>query len=170
VSLWASTLPCLSKQQESITPSRPSMSMFGMAFVKSHNSVITAGNDMCIRWWDLNCQTDSYILANPEKPEQPITGPSVKHGDFRFRLVDGVEVIHDTTGSVQNAIGQGKKADLDAGSIGSSGSSTSSTSTGHTYHHSNAHHNVITDLATIATPNQSFIISASADGVIKVWK
>jgi len=170
--LWASSLPPLSKQpeQDPNSSSRPSLSMFGMAFIKSHNSVVTAGSDMCIRWWDLNCQTDSFILVNPEKPEQPITGPPVKHGDFRFRLVDGVEVIHDTTGSIQTSVGHNKKSDIDTGSIGSSGSSNSSTSTGHSYHHSNAHHNVITDLATVATANQSFIISASADGVIKIWK
>lgn len=170
LSLWASTLPPLSKQPEPVSQSRPPFSVFGMAFVKSHNSVITAGSDMCMRWWNLNCSTDSYILVNPEKPEQPITGPSVKHGDFRFRLVDGVEVIHDVTATGPSPVTLGKKSDLDSGSIGSSGNGANSSNTGHSFHHSNAHHNVITDLATVATPNQSFILSASADGVIKVWK
>lgn len=145
------------------------MSMFGMTFVKSHNAVITAGSDMCIRWWDVITNPEnSYVLVSPDKPEQPVTGSFVKHGEFRFRIVDGVEVIQDVTVS-QNQNQLGKKFDMDSGG-GGSGSPTSNTSSGHSYHHSNAHHNVITDIATVATPNQSFIISSSADGVIKIWK
>ena len=141
------------------------MSMFGMTFVKSHNAVITAGSDMCMRWWDISYPEDSFVLVSPEKPEQPVTGSLVKHGEFRFRIVDGVEIVHDITPS-QHAGTGGKKYDLETGSS----SSTSSTSTGHSYHHSNAHHNVITDIATVATQNQSFIVSSSADGVIKIWR
>lgn len=166
ISLWASGLPPLSKQPESTDPSKPSMSIFGMTFVKSHNAVVTAGSDMCIRWWDvINNPDDSYVLVSPDKPEQPVTGSFVKHGEFRFRIVDGVEIIHDVTAN-QNSV-HAKKFDLDPGS---SGSPASNATSGHTYHHSNAHHNVITDIATVATPNQSFIVSSSADGVIKIWK
>src|SRR5437868_3368456 len=83
LSLWASSLPPLSKQPESSGSSKINMSMFGMTFVKSHNAVVTAGSDMSIRWWDvLNNPEDSYVLVSPDRPEQPVTGSLTKYGDF----------------------------------------------------------------------------------------
>jgi len=165
ISLWSSNLPPLSKQPESPVPSKPSMSIFGMTFIKSYHAVVTAGSDMCIRWWDIASPDDSYMLVSPEKPEQPITGPSVKHGDFRFRIVDGVEVIHDLTSS-HGPGSAGNK--FEAGSNVPSAASV--TTPGSSNYYSSSHHNVITDIASVATPNQSFIVSTSADGVIKIWK
>lgn len=115
---------------------------------------------------------ESFTLISPEKLEQQLTNSTFsKTGEYRFRLVDAVEVIHDlsvTSGSPGGVnSGYGKKTEVDGG-LGSSGRAPNAMA--YSIMMGYAHHNVITDLSTVATPNQSFILSGSSDGVVKVWK
>lgn len=171
VSLWASPLPPLSKPPETCIPFRPSTSIQGITFAKNHNAVMTAGSDFCVRWWDIDQPAESFTLISPEKLEQQLTNSTfAKTGEYRFRLVDGVEVIHDlSVNSTTPAFNSGmsKNSEMDGG-LASSGRAPNAMA--YSIMMGYAHHNVITDLSTVATPNQSFILSGSSDGVVKVWK
>jgi len=108
---------------------------------------------------------------SPEKAEQQISGVA-KAGDFRFRLVDGVEVIHDISGAGRS-VGTPNSPSRSGKTVPETGSLASSplgTATAHSIVMGNSHHNTITDVTTVTTPNQSFILTSSSDGVIKVWK
>ena len=124
---------------------------------------------MCIRWWELNSPNDSCILMSPEKAEQQISG-TPRNGEFRFRLVDGVEVIHDISGVGRSISVSTTGGGTSPGVANKRTESGSSTGTAHSIVMGNSHHNSITDVCTVSTPNQSFLLSASSDGVIKVWK
>lgn len=172
VSLWASPLPPLSKPPETSIPFKPTSSIHGITFAKNHNAVITAGSDFCVRWWDIDQPAESFTLISPEKLEQQLTNSTfTKNGEYRFRLVDGVEVIHDLCVNSSHpegmSMGLHKKSEVDGG-LGSSGRVPNAMA--YSIMMGYAHHNVITDLSTVATPNQSFILSGSSDGVVKVWK
>jgi phosphoinositide-3-kinase regulatory subunit 4 len=175
--LWASPQPPLTKPTESPMMGalgKQPYSILGMTFVKSYNAVITGGTDMCVRWWDMTSPADSYLLVSPDKAEQHINGIH-RTGVYASRLVDGIEVIHDITGNKNVGIGSASspvtnvnKIGSDAASISSSGSNTSGTLNAAAM--GNAHHNSISDVATVSTPNQSYILTSSYDGVVKVWK
>jgi len=168
-------MPPFSKPSET---ARVTSSTHGIAFVPTLNSVITAGSDMCVRWWDLNCGPDSSILISPDKADATLSNggnqnvpqsQNRNNGEFRFRLIEGVEVIHDLSAGSNNPtrpnVANNNMADGPGTSSGPAlHSNSSATCLG------NAHHNIITDVATVATPNQSFILTSSSDGVIKVWK
>ena len=69
---------------------------------------------------------------------------------LRSRLIEGTEVIQETYGKARNAISD---------DIPRRGPDTPPA----------GHHDVITDINVCQT-SQCFIITASRDGVIKVWK
>jgi len=200
---WASPLPPLSQSTSesalantasqigaplrSPVPSSQQMhSIMGMTFVKSKtlSAVVTGGTDMCLRWWDVNSPSDSSILMSPEKAEQQISGIH-RNGEFRFRLVDGVEVIHDISGAGRSASVSGYSGGNSPSGLGPGGSGSpgmqkradsavspagANSGTVHSIVMGNSHHNSITDVSTVSTPNQTFILTSSSDGVIKVWK
>ena len=144
--------------------------MLGMTFLRSYNAVVTCGTDMCVRWWDLTSPSDSYLLVSPDKAEQHINGIH-RTGHYSSRLVDGIEVIHDITGN-KSASG-GSKAGGGGASSPKLGGEVSRSDTGTANNVAamgNAHHNSISDVAVVSTPNQSFLITSSYDGVIKLWK
>ena len=142
--------------------------MLGMTFLRSYNAVVTCGTDMCVRWWDLTSPSDSYLLVSPDKAEQHINGIH-RTGHYSSRLVDGIEVIHDITGnkSASGATAGGASSPKLGGEIVRS---SSDTGTANIAAMGNAHHNSISDVSVVSTPNQSFLITSSYDGVIKLWK
>uniref|UniRef100_A0A8C6GYU5 non-specific serine/threonine protein kinase n=1 Tax=Mus spicilegus TaxID=10103 RepID=A0A8C6GYU5_MUSSI len=103
--------------------------------------LLTAGSDMKIRFWDLVSPERSYVVAGS-------TGsPSVS---YYKKIIEGTEVVQE----IQNKQKVGPSDDAPR-------RGPESLPVGH--------HDIITDIATFQT-TQGFIVTASRDGIVKVWK
>ncbi|XP_044311713.1 phosphoinositide 3-kinase regulatory subunit 4 isoform X2 [Varanus komodoensis] len=103
--------------------------------------LLTAGSDMKIRFWDLAYPERSYIVAG---------SPSGSSVSYYRKIIEGTEVVQE----VQNKPKMGPTDETPR-------RGPESLPVGH--------HDIITDIATFQT-TQGFIITASRDGIVKVWK
>ncbi|XP_013910839.1 PREDICTED: phosphoinositide 3-kinase regulatory subunit 4 [Thamnophis sirtalis] len=103
--------------------------------------LLTAGSDMKIRFWDLAYPERSYIVAGSS------SSPSVSY--YR-KIIEGTEVVQE----IQNKHRMGPTDETPR-------RGPESLPVGH--------HDIITDVATFQT-TQGFIVTASRDGIVKVWK
>jgi phosphoinositide-3-kinase regulatory subunit 4 len=190
--LWASPAPCLSSRH---TSHQSVLSMI-VDNNKESNSVITAGDDMKIRFWDLNNPHRSYIVSQPAHnsyhklsgagaasvsgkatgSSQSTAAGSSKTGGghmmsndsqgdandqtasnnvyYQTKLVDGIQVIQETDKQPTNEMTHQQQSNIKA-TANASGTSAS-------------HHDSISCLATIA--ESGLFLSASRDGVVKIWR
>nr|XP_009936366.1 PREDICTED: phosphoinositide 3-kinase regulatory subunit 4 [Opisthocomus hoazin] len=103
--------------------------------------LLTAGSDMKIRFWDLAYPERSYVVAGSSNC------PSVSY--YR-KIIEGTEVVQE----IQNKQKLGPTDETPR-------KGPESLPVGH--------HDIITDIATFQT-TQGFIVTASRDGIVKVWK
>ncbi|XP_036999819.2 phosphoinositide 3-kinase regulatory subunit 4 isoform X2 [Artibeus jamaicensis] len=103
--------------------------------------LLTAGSDMKIRFWDLVYPERSYVVAGST------SSPSVSY--YR-KIIEGTEVVQE----IQNKRKVGPSDDTPRRGPESLPV---------------RHHDIITDVATFQT-TQGFIVTASRDGIVKVWK
>ncbi|NWU73067.1 PI3R4 kinase, partial [Pterocles burchelli] len=103
--------------------------------------LLTAGSDMKIRFWDLAYPERSYVIAGSSNC------PSFSY--YR-KIIEGTEVVQE----IQNKQKPGPTDETPR-------KGPESLSVGH--------HDIITDIATFQT-TQGFIVTASRDGIVKVWK
>ncbi|XP_069762900.1 phosphoinositide 3-kinase regulatory subunit 4 isoform X3 [Narcine bancroftii] len=139
--LWASSAPPLSEMQ----PSVHSVHGIYCSPADGNPLLLTAGSDMRIRFWDLAYPERSYIVAG--SANDILHCPSVSY--YR-KIIEGTEVVQEIhnkqkVGSSEDVPRRGPES-LPIG-----------------------HHDIITDLAAFQT-TQGFIVTASRDGIIKVWK
>ncbi|XP_033097119.1 phosphoinositide 3-kinase regulatory subunit 4-like [Anneissia japonica] len=144
LTLWASSSPPLSQSQATIH------GVNGMYHYPTNGSgaaMITAGSDQRIRFWDLACSARSYIIAG--SANDPQTQPNVS---YKQKVVDGDEVFVETYGKQRSS--QNEDSPRRGPEQVPPG-----------------HRDVITDIGVYHTnPDQSFIVSTSRDGVVKIWK
>lgn len=207
--LWASPAPCLSSTHSS----HHSVLSMLVDESKSTNCVITAGDDMKIRFWDLSNPHRSYIISRPPLNAHHKLAPvkrqtSSKQGEnshakensiyYLMKLVDGIQVLQETdkaptnllnnpktsSKSPQNKTNDASGSQTTAGSTSSqmsfpssestSGLLTSNQTNGSSQSllvpddNSTAHHDSISCLAALNQPG--LLVSASRDGVIKIWR
>jgi len=205
--LWASNAPCLSSRHSS----HHSVLSMVIDSNKEMSSVITAGDDMKIRFWDLNNPSRSYPVSRPaynsyhklrNGSKAPPEGDPNDEGFgtasqvyYQTKLVDGIQVIQETDKMLSTHSGGGNAASQEpAGSRASSGligtpsgshsqqsgsslttpPAMSSSKTGPSSMlqlanaASAAHRDSISCLA--AVQQSSLLLSASRDGVIKIWR
>lgn len=140
--LWASQYPPLSQSQSS----RETV----LAMHASHNEskpyFITAGTDKRIRFWDLREPECSSIVAGSATDN--LDHVALKYNN---RLIDGTEVLYETY--------EKRRSNLTYDERPRRGADEPPT----------GHHDCITDIAVTKLP-QTFLISCSQDGVVKVWK
>lgn len=200
--LWASQAPCLSS-----THSSPHcvLSMI-VDDSRDTNSVITAGYDMKIRFWDLVNPHRSYIVSQPPLNAHHKLNASAKRQSYnkqqdlkdqfsrayyQTKLVDGIQVIQETDKLPSNEPAFSKRSQNSIQSQSntnatqqvaskqqpqqSTGQTTSSTGVTPStalqldgMFQSTAHHDSISCLATVN--HSSLLLSASRDGVIKIWR
>ncbi|XP_058513084.1 phosphoinositide 3-kinase regulatory subunit 4 isoform X3 [Ochotona princeps] len=103
--------------------------------------LLTAGSDMKIRFWDLAYPERSYVVAGGT------SSPSVSY--YR-KIIEGTEVVQE----IQSNQKVGQSDDTPR-------RGPESLPVGH--------HDIITDIATFQS-TQGFIVTASRDGIVKVWK
>lgn len=106
------------------------------------NSVITAGDDMKIKFWDLNDPHRSYTVS------KPIT---------KNKFSSSASTVTTTTA-----------APTAGGAATTTTANSNSAATLEAMPLSSAHHDSIGCLASISSSN--LLLSASRDGVIKLWR
>lgn len=139
--LWASSAPPLS---QTLASKHATYSMY-VGYTDRGIFLITAGSDMRIRYWDIDYAADSYIIAGAAN--DPLNAPAVS---YLSRLIDGTEVIQETHGKSRPPNTEDppwKYPETPAA----------------------GHHDCISDVSMIQT-TQNFLLSASKDGVVKIWK
>ncbi|XP_043922670.1 phosphoinositide 3-kinase regulatory subunit 4 [Protopterus annectens] len=139
--LWASTAPPLSE----IQPSPHSVHGIYCSPADGNPILLTAGSDMRVRFWDLASPERSYIVAGGAN--DTLHCPSVS---YLSKIIEGTEVVQEIhskqkVGLAEDTPRRGPES-LPVG-----------------------HHDIITDIATFQT-TQGFIVTASRDGIVKVWK
>ncbi|CAN8016185.1 unnamed protein product [Ixodes persulcatus] len=139
--LWASSYPPLTECQA--TPH----SIFSMYLspVECGPFMLTGGSDMNIRFWDMNNPLSSYVVAGAA------IDTHTRVVSYRSSLIDGTRVIQEVRNNYS------KK--------------TSGAEEPRRYPEQPAagHNDCISDLGVIQT-SQTFVVSASKNGVVKVWK
>lgn len=211
--LWASTAPCLSSTHSS----HHSVLSMIVDDNRETNSVITAGDDMKIRFWDLNNPHRSYVVSRPnpnahhklatvkrQSSGKPTDGGSSSRSGakeqlwYQMKLVDGIQVLQETDKLPANSLVSGSRSaqgsstaafsvsssavsssasggqqssnasDMTSGLMTSSHNNCTSSAPLQANDNSTAHHDSINCLATMSQP--SLLLSASRDGVIKIWR
>lgn len=110
--------------------------------------LLAGGTDQRIRFWDLESPSESY-LAIPA-PNDPLIGSSIS---YETRLIDGTNVITAVANpSTVKSPGKGDEIPRAGPEPPPPG-----------------HRDCISDI-TLCKASQCFLLSASRDGVIKVWK
>lgn len=132
--LWASPAPCLSSRHSSYN----SVLSMIVDSSKDTNSVITAGDDMKIRFWDLNNPHRSYIVSQPAyNIHHKLASGATSSGSaranqakanqlnsvyYQMKLVDGIQVLQETDKLPANVLIQ-----KSSGGGGGSGATTTTT-------------------------------------------
>ncbi|KAI0213059.1 Phosphoinositide 3-kinase regulatory subunit 4 [Lamellibrachia satsuma] len=138
--LWASSTPPLSLNKAS------HHSVNGQFMGPPDNPfLLTAGSDMRIRYWDLNCPSKSHLLV-------PAAGDPTNQTviSYRSQLIEGTEVLQETYSPARSVGNEDIPRRVpDMPPVG--------------------HHDIITDL-NVCQRSQCFFITSSRNGVVKVWK
>lgn len=140
MTLWASTAPPLSQTQAS------NHATLGFYVTGPEGSpiMITAGSDSRIRYWDLSNPLNNYIVVGAA---DDFVNPTVV--SYRSQLIDGTEVVKEMYSKPRQANDDLPRRGPDSPPAG--------------------HLDSIGDIAVYQT-SQWLLVSASKDGVIKVWK
>ncbi|XP_052760753.1 phosphoinositide 3-kinase regulatory subunit 4-like [Mya arenaria] len=138
--LWASSVPTLSKTQES------PHAVYGMhvGITDSSTFLLTGGSDMRVRFWDLSYPANSFIMANAAGDPTQQTAVS-----YRSRIIEGTEVIEETYSKKPTTNDDTPKRGPEAPPQG--------------------HNDIITDVS-LCQASQCLVITASRNGIVKVWK
>lgn len=110
--------------------------------------LFAAGTDQRVRFWDLESPSETYLAIHA--PNDPLLGVTPI---YKSRLVDGTLVIHEVVEPGTSRVTS--KGD----EVPRAGPEPPSP----------AHRDCISDVA-LCKASQCFLLSASRDGVIKVWK
>ena len=159
MTLWASSAPILSERQRSADSINGLYTTVGSAGVR----IYTGGTDGKIRLWDVNNAENSKVVCGPE------TRNSRYATSYVTRLVDGTHVIQEQLVKT--------KAENENSSTSPSASDQSeeiaavANQKSRNFEHVVPlyHHDVITDIALFHV-NQTFLVSAARDGIVKIWK
>lgn len=139
--LWASKAPILASASTSNSTQDSVLSMIHFTHGQD-SALITAGTDMRIRFWDLNLPERSFVISDGSKSSS--SRQSDRSFSYCSKLVEGIQVLVEEE------------------------QRTATNATGDPLPVSTSHHDSISDLAYIES--SSVLVSASRDGVVKVWK
>uniref|UniRef100_A0A8D8G8I8 non-specific serine/threonine protein kinase n=1 Tax=Culex pipiens TaxID=7175 RepID=A0A8D8G8I8_CULPI len=144
---WASSSPPLSNANVS----SHSVCALLPGVVDGSGFLLTGGTDQRIRYWDpVNLENCSLVVPSPRDYL------ATSNISYESRLIDGTRVISEITGSATT------ERNARAGSEDVPRSGPDMPAPGH--------HDVISDLLMCRTSKQTFVVSSSRDGVIKLWK
>lgn len=141
MTLWASSAPPLSQTQAS---SHSTYSLY-INPLETNPYLLTAGSDMRIRYWDMVHHSESYIVSGAANDR---ISPSIV--SYSSRYIDGTEVLQEFCN--RPPVAGSDETPRRYPEIPPAG-----------------HHDVISDISVMQA-SQTFLLSASRDGVVKVWK
>ena len=157
--LWASKSPVLGNQpSHNYTPEHYNGVYLGTS--GNNSFVLTAGTDMQIRYWDLD-------NLSPGNESHIFVGAGLEVANVRRRttakttVCEGFDVIYETYESQPSLQPTIPNLKLPTSEEKMHGPISLDVSVGH--------NDVITDLS-VCRLTQSYIITSSRDGVIKIWK
>ena len=143
------TLLRLSRRQMTLWPSQhPALSTTLRdqhsitALCPLSGALLTAGTDQCTRLWDLTEPRASQLVTWPAQQPLPVAGT------YRAQVVDGIEVVQEVCQKARRP-----RDDCPRG--------PEPTPPGHL--------DTISDIV-LARASQWYAVTASRDGVVKVWK
>lgn len=149
--LWASPHPPLSQTQ---TSQHAIHALYCIPSMEHTPCFLTAGSDQRIRYWNLTNPQQSSIVAG--SVNDPVTQLSVS---YNHRVIDGTEVIVETYGKQRG----GASSAASSASDESQRRSAEQVPVGH--------RDVITDMGVFQISSTSnALVTASRDGVVKIWK
>ena len=138
-----------SSRQISLTAPAPQHSVTAFSFL-SPDRVITGGTDCRLRYWSLSPPLESTTLGQTEGAVASLSS----------KLVEGSQVYTELPGAARG--GRGGRSEGEGG--GSAGGGTRLVA-------DIQHTDGVTDLCLVNTQrNQTLLVTASNDGVIKLWK
>lgn len=143
ITLWGSNSPPFSKAHGN----NQSVCAMQAGCIDRAGFLLAGGTDQRIRFWDLESPTESY-LAIPA-PNDPLIGNALT---YDRRLIDGTSVIYAVAQPSQIKAGKGDEIPRGGPEPPPPG-----------------HRDCISDIS-LCKASQCFLLSASRDGVIKVWK
>lgn len=108
--------------------------------------LLTGGTDQRVRFWDLESPSESY-LAIPAAGDIPGTNLTYRH-----RLIDGTSVVYEEANGGRVNKDKGEETMRTGPDPPAAG-----------------HRDCISDVV-LCKASQCFLVSASREGVIKVWK
>ncbi|XP_077510845.1 vacuolar protein sorting 15 isoform X2 [Amblyomma americanum] len=145
--LWASTAPPLSEKQAHPPAQAHSVYSMYISPLECGPFMLTAGSDMRIRLWDINNPLASHVVAGSA------TDTLTPSFSYKSSLIDGTKVIQEVYSS------RPKKDQPNA-----------EQPKRHPEQPPTGHNDCISDIGVVQTTGQTFIVSASKNGVVKVWK
>ncbi|XP_055586304.1 phosphoinositide 3-kinase regulatory subunit 4 [Uranotaenia lowii] len=163
---WASSSPPLSNSNVS----SHSVCALLPGVVDGGGFLLTGGTDQRIRYWDpINVENCSLVVS---APRDYLTTSNIC---YESRLIDGTRVVSEI--HYQNNSGGG--VGIGGGGIGGANSGVPDRGTRTNPEDvprsgpempAPGHHDVISDMLMCRTAKQTFVVSSSRDGVIKLWK
>ncbi|XP_065073829.1 phosphoinositide 3-kinase regulatory subunit 4 [Ochlerotatus camptorhynchus] len=149
---WASSSPPLSNANVS----SHSVCALLPGVVDGNGFLLTGGTDQRIRSWDpVNVENCSLVVPAPRDYL------STSNISYESRLIDGTRVISEIHYNSGGGSG-GPDRNARAGSEDIPRSGPEMPAPGH--------HDVISDMLMCRTSKQTFVVSSSRDGVVKLWK
>lgn len=162
--LWASDAqPFSSNRQDNQQKSPNSVCAMYAGVVDKSPFLISGGSDRRLRYWDLESHVNSHIVVTAAHDN---LNPS--HLVYKTRLLDGVNVVEEKQTRPRTASSGPGSRGSGAGS-GSAASSNEETPRPGPEQPPAGHQDWISDVI-LCQASQCFLVSASCDGVIKVWK
>lgn len=143
--LWGSTTPPLSKLHHGGQQTSHSVCAMLGGCIDRSPFLLSGGTDQRLRFWNLESPSESY-LAIPAAGDAPGTTLT-----YRSRLIDGTDVIYEEPSNMRpkDKSEEVPRAGPEPPAAG--------------------HRDCISDIA-LCKASQCFMVTASRDGVIKVWK
>jgi WD40 repeat protein len=146
--LWASPAPPFGEMTDKPHQQESVRGLTTCVF-DDHPVILTGGTDRIVRLWNLRDPDRCCCVVKPKYLKRI-------QFDYQFKVIEGVEVTKEITQSVMSSSGDPSSPD------GLPPPEASS--------HQHSHIDFVTDLSVVPYKNQQFIVSASRDGVLKLWK
>lgn len=164
--LWASNAqPFSSNSHDNQQRSPNSVCAMYAGTVDKTPFLIAGGSDRRLRYWDLESHVNSHIVVSAAHNDN--LNPA--HLMYRTRLIDGVNVVIEEKQTRPRTTSSGPGSRGSTAGVGSAASSSEETPRPGPEQPPAGHQDWISDVA-LCQASQCFLISASCDGVIKVWK
>ena len=115
--------------------------------IDNNGFLLAGGTDQRVRFWDLESPSNSFVAVHA--PNDTLTGATMSYNE---RLIDGTSVIVENVEQYTKTSGKGEESPRAGPEAPPAG-----------------HRDCVSDII-LCKASQCFMVTASRDGVVKVWK